>query len=344
MNKKWVMAMLAALLVCCVAVVAFGDDLTTNSKKEAVKYIEENQPKEINLSGVKMSPADLLEVKNAMPEGSTFHFSTKWGSVEFTDAAEELDLRPKKNSAKATDLDAIVQLCPNLRMIDNTANTSISNDDMVALIEKYPSIQFEWIVHLYKGHTISTKATAYSTFLRIGSDKKVSAKSLEMLKYCPRLKALDLGHNKLKSLDFLQYVPDLELLIIGDNYVTDLTPVGGLKHLQYAELFLNKYTDISPLANCTELLDLNLTANDITDLTALDNVTSIERLWINMCKKLPQEAVDHFIALHPNCEVVFKASHAATVDGWRDHPRYKHYIWCLKNQKWIPFNEDLPIK
>lgn len=344
MIKKTVWFIATTLLLCCIASAAFGVEMNGNSKKEIIQYTKLNHPKEISLTGVKMTPADLLEIKSSLPEGTDFHFSTKWESVEFTDTAEELDLRPKKSSAKASDLDALVQLCPNLRLIDNTANTSISNKEMIPLIEKYPDVQFEWIVHLGKGHALSTKATAFSTFLKIGSDKKLSSTSLELLKYCPRLKALDLGHNKFKSLDFLKYVPDLELLIIGDNYVSDLTPVGGLKHLQYAELFLNKYTDISPLANCTELLDLNLTANDITDLSALDNVKTIERLWINMCRELPQEAVDHFIGLHPNCEVDYKPSHGATVDGWRDHPRYKHFIWCLKNRQWIPFNEDLPIK
>ena len=50
-----------------------------------------------------------------------------------------------------------------------------------------------------------------------------------------------------------------------------------------------------------------------------------------------------FTAAHPAAEIKFNAKHA-TSDGWREHPRYKHYIWCLKKYRWIPFNEPLPAK
>ena len=48
--------------------------------------------------------------------------------------------------------------------------------------------------------------------------------------------------------------------------------------------------------------------------------------------------------IHPTCEVDFKISNSATntEKPWRKHPRYKHYVWCLKHGKWIPFEEELP--
>ena len=325
---------------------ANAEALSFGNVKAALKYIQENQPSELTLENVKFKPSELLTIKNALPAGAEFHFTTKWGAVTFSDDVTDLDLKPRTAETSADELDAIVQICPGIKRIDNSKKSSPSNKQMIPLIEKYPDVQFEWKVNLGKGHYVSTTATAYSTFNSIGTDKKLTSENLEMLKYCPRLKALDLGHNNIKTLDFLQYVPDLELLIIGHNHVTDITPIGNLKHLQYAELFLNNYTDITPLGNCTELLDLNLTATPITDLSPLDNVTTLERLVVNMCKKLPQESVDHFKELHPTCEVDFKPSHSATntEKPWRKHPRYKHYIWCLKNNTWIPFDEEIPAK
>lgn len=342
MSFRRMTALALALILCVPVLPALAEPVSFRNKAEALKYIEKNHPTELTLENVKLKPTELLEIKQALPEGATFHFTTKWGTVTFSDDAEEVDLRSKKNLANISELEAIVGICPNVKVIDNSKNTSLNSKAMVPLIEKYPDIRFEWVVDLGKGYKVSTRATAYSTFKHVSSGQRLKSEDLEQLKYCPRLKALDLGHHDIKSLDFLKYVPDLELLIVVDSYVSDLTPVGELKHLKYAELFKNKFTDLSPLANCTELLDLNLTSNEITDLSALDNVQSLERLWVNSCKKLPQEAVDHFKELHPNCEVDFKISHAATVDGWRKHPRYFHFIWCLKNRKWIPFDEEIP--
>ena len=347
MRKHQIRKLLAALLaaaLCLGCASACADTISGNKDiKTVLKYIREHQPTELTLENVRLKPTDLLQVKQSLPEGAVFHFTTFWGTT-FSDDVVELDLRPRKGGILASDLEAIIQICPNVRVIDFSNHSSPTNKDMIPLIERYPDIQFEWRVDLGKGHHVSTHATAYSTFNHINSGKELTAKNLEALKYCPRLRALDLGHNKIENLEFLKYVPDLELLIIGQNNVTDLTPIGQLKHLKYAELFLNPFSDISPLANCTELLDLNITATKVVDLSPLDNVTSLERLWGNMLKKLPQGEIDRFIALHPNCEVDFKPSHAATVDGWRDHPRYKHYIWCFKHYKWVPFDEPLPSR
>jgi hypothetical protein len=339
-------AMTLAIILCALCTLACAEPMSFRNRDEALKYIEKNQPMELTIEKVKMKPSDLLEIRNALPEGAKFHFTTKWGSVTFSDNAEELDLRKKENSVTLKELESIVQICPNIKLINNTKCTAISNKAMIELIEKYPDIQFEWKIYLGKGHYINTTQTAYSTFNHSsdGSRVKLTSENLELLKYCNKLKALDLGHNEIRSLEFLKYMPDLELLIVGHNYITDITPIGQLKHLQYAELFKNRIVDLSPLANCKELLDLNLTATTIEDLSALDNVTTLERLVVNSCKKLPKEAVDHFKELHPDCEVDFKISNSATntEKPWRKHPRYKHYIWCLKHGKWIPFDEEIP--
>lgn len=346
MKKIRLLAFTILLAVCTAVFTASGaETMSFRNVSEARKYVRENQPMELTLENVKFKPAELLSIKNELPEGAVFHFTSTWGKITFSDETEEMDLNSVKDGISGETLEAIVQICPNIKVIDNSSHKSPSNKVMIPLVEKYPNVQFEWQVHLGHGHYVKTTWTAFSTFLEPGSGRELKSEDLELLKYCPRLKALDVGHNKIKNLDFLKYVPDLELLIIGQNYVSDITPVGQLKHLQYAELFTNSFTDLSPLANCTELIDLNITNCQITDLHALDNITSIERLWLNMIRSLTQEEVDRFISLHPDCEVSFYKSRAATNYGWRSNStRYHHYIWCLKNHKWIPFNEPLPTK
>ena len=343
MKKTGFVALLVLLLavLLCFCVTAQAETKKFSGASEAVKWIRKNQPEELTVEG-KFKPSDLLKVKNAMPESSEFHFKATWGDLTYTDESTEIIIGGKKAVTEAH-LEAIISLCPNIKLIDNSKNIQPSNDVMIPMIEKYPDIRFEWVVNLGHGHRIATNAETFTTKLPPESGRELTSKKLELLKYCPNLKALDIGHNKATDLDFLKYVPDLELLIIGDNDVTDITPIGQLKHLQFAELFSNPFTDISALANCTELLDLNITNCQVHDFSPLDNVQSLERFWANMIKHLTEEEAQHFIDHHPNCIVDFMPSHAATVDGWRsENPHYKHYIWCFKNKKWIPFDEEIP--
>ena len=333
------------LLILCIAFAAAqAETVSFAGLSDALKYLKKNQPEALTIEAGKFKPSELIKVKNTLPEGAEFHFTVNWSNVPYSDGTEELDLRELKGAVKKEDLEALVALCPNLRLVDNSAKRYPTNSEMIELIEKYPQVHFDWIVSFGKGHYCATNATTFSTMNPPSSGKELTSAKLELLKYIPNLKALDLGHNDVTTLDFLKYVPDLELLIIADNEVTDITPIGQLKHLKYAELFKNSFSDLSALANCTELLDLNITWCPVTDLSPLDDIQTLERFWANMMRKLPEEQIGRFREKHPNTESYFYPSHAATVDGWRDHPRYKHYIWCFKNHQWIPFDEPLPTK
>ena len=330
----------AALAVCAAEEAEVPVFRTAQS---AINWVKKNQPMELTITDVKWTPSDLNKIREKMPEGAKFHFTTNWGGVEVTDESTSLDLTGIKGNVTGADLEGLVNLCPNLTYVDNTGKRSPSYNVMSEIVDKNPQIQFEWIVQLGHGHYVSTKDTAFSTFNEPFDPAYLTSKMLMKLKYCPRLMALDLGHNEITDLEFLQYVPDLEFLIIGDNKVKDLTPISQLKHLQYAELFSNYFTDITPLAECTELIDLNICYARVTDFSCLDNLEHLERFWATMIRGLPEEEKERFMKVHPTVEVDFKGSHATT-NGWRSHPRYKHYIWCLRNRTWIPFDQPLPTE
>lgn len=345
-------ALLCALLLglgCAAAETAAeeaaGSALTFSSPREALNYVKKNAPTELTLTDVTFKPTELLKIRDAMPEGSVFHFSTSWGKVPLTDETTDLDLKECTKAITGEELEAVIALCPGIRRIDNSSHRNPSNKVMIPLVEKYPDIQFEWIVRLGGGHFCATNQTAFSTFNEPFDPDSLSSRQLELLKYCPHLKALDVGHNTIKELDFLQYVPELELLIVGDNQIKDLTPISQLKHLQYVELFSNYFTDISPLAGCPELIDVNVSYCYLTDFSSLDGLEKLERFWAPMIRKLSEEEKERFQKAHPNVEVNFKSAGThATGDGWRYHPRYKHYIWCLRNKTWIPFDQPLPTE
>lgn len=332
------------LLVLSLAVfcAASADELPTNYN-QALKYVKANKPMEAVATKVGWTPAQLTEIRKALPEGAVFRFTCKWNGVSYSDDTEALDLNKAKKNINEASLRQMIALCPNLKSVDNSAKRLPTNETFIALMEQYPEIHFEWMVHLRGEHYCPTNATAYSTLNHTDSGTRLKDEHMVLFKYIPGLKALDLGHNALTNLDFLHLYPDLELLIITLNgNITDVTEIGNLKHLKYLEMDDTNVADISPLANCTELLDLNVSCTLVTDLSPLDNVTSLERLWANHQKKLPKSEQTRFKELHPDCKTDFTVNGSPTSHKWHEHPRFYHYRKCFKRKVWVPFDQPWP--
>lgn len=310
--------------------------------KQALNYARQKQPDELRLDGVAFTPTQLLSIRNALPKESAFSFSTTWNGCAFTDRTTFADFRKIRKTPTGSELEAVVKLCPDLKKISVFGSRSPGNKAMGALADKYPDVDFEWKVRIRAEYSLSSLATTFSTFIGDIDDTRLNNEDLEVLKYCKHLKALDLGHNNLYNLDFLKYTPDLEMLIVACNHLTDITPIGELKHLRYLEIFTNKITDLSPLANCTELLDLSIANTRITSLKPLDGLPKLERLWAKDCKNLSKSEIQRFRKAHPEMKTCF--SGYKTHWSWRVHERYDHYRWCLKNNRWIPFEEPLPMQ
>ena len=328
-----------SLAVFCAA---SADELPTNYN-QALKYVKANKPMEAVATKVGWTPAQLTEVRKALPEGAVFHFTCKWNGVSYSDDTEELNLNKAKKNINEASLKQMIALCPNLKSVDNSAKRLPTNETFIALMEKYPDIHFDWLVHLRGEHYCPTNATAYSTLNHTDYGARLKDEHMELLKYVPGLKALDVGHNAFTNLSFLQYFPDLELLIISNNdHVDDLTEVGKLKHLKYLEVHNTHVSDLTPLANCTEMLDLNVSSTWVTDISALDNVTSLERFWANHLKKLPESEQNRFKELHPDCKADFTVNGSAISHKWREHDRYYRFRRCFKHNMWVPFDEPWP--
>lgn len=260
-----------------------------------------------------------------------------------------------------TELYAFLDKLPNLRQFD-MFETPIRLADADALTERYPYVSFGWSLKVSArdhSHVIRTDATAYCVLHNNTSIHHTSA-DFEVLKYCPNMMALDLGHNSIDDLSFLRYVPQLRVLILACNNLKDITPIGELRNLEYLEIFKNDINDISPLANCTNLLDLNICFNRIRDWSPLYGLTQLERLWLynsnNYSENDPvnysvvQALKDHL----PNTKIDHKSY--STTGGWREHPRYDvlyqmFYTDKLRNGihgngSYIPFqteDDEIPL-
>lgn len=317
-------------------------DAEFKNYNQAMAYAKEHHPEEMSLGDVSFTPNQLLNLKNQLTGEKNLHFKAVWEGCVFSDTDKKVNLNKIKKTPSAQEIEAVLQVCAGCEYLNLYCSRCPGNKVMAPIAAKYPQVTIAWKVRIKAEYSLSSQATAFSTFIGDITDTRLNADDLEALKYCPNLRALDLGHNNLYNLEFLKYVPKLELLIVACNHLTDISPIGELEHLQYLELFTNKVTDLSPLANCKELIDLNISNTRITSLEALDGLQSLERMLAESCKSLPQEEKTRFEQLHPDCFASFSAEFVNT--GWRTHPRYDHYRWCLKNSRWIPFDQPLPTE
>ena len=255
-----------------------------------------------------------------------------------TDTAE-LDLGemilPDTDEAYAA-LEDFLQQFPALTRFD-MFSTDITVDRVLYLGEKYPQIRFGWTILIpcrnterkdRPPHRLRTDQTAFSTQHNLSCTSH-GQDVWEILKYCPDLLALDLGHNNsIDDLSFLRYCPKLRVLIISFNiwqrggkkpYV-DISPIGEMKDLEYLEICKSNIADISPLANCTRLVDLNISTNYIKDLTPLYGLKNLRRLYLYGCdgsqKPIDKNMVRELQEQIPDCEI--NNVHVNCGGHWRD--------------------------
>ena len=306
--------------------------------QSVLKWVEETKPEKLDLGETKFQPAELLRLKEALPEDAVFQYQAIFRKAEYTPDTQELDLNGEKKQISAEELKALLALLPNLKRMNVSGHRELSNKVMPDLVDAYPDVVFEWLIQLPYSHSLVSSFTAYSTMNHLDA-KRFTEKSLDILRYASGMKALDMGHNDIVDISFLRFMPGLELLILADNEIRDLTPLSDLHELRYLEIFMNRFEDLSPLSACSELLDLNIVRTGVTTLDGLEGCGKLERLWAPQRKQLDEDSISRFIEAHPGCELAFGTGDA-TGQGWREHWRYQHYVGCFRSHVWIPFEEN----
>jgi len=328
------MLVLALVLPCALAENSNLPDLTRHSK--VLQYIKEEQPMELDMGETKFSVKQLKQLKNAMPEGSTFKFTIWFCQSWISSESEVLDLDNSKKSVSEDELKWLLENMPNVKAVYSFKHRELHNDVIVPLMEQYPEIQFHWLVRISSKYRVRSDATAFSTQKKVGETPDLSEKSFENFKYVPGLRALDIGHNAVRDLSWLQYLPELRVLILADNKITDITPIAQLEHLEYLEIFMNSVSDVTPLAGLTNLRDLNLCRTKLTntDLSVLDGL-ELERFWCTQAG-VSKEAQQRFIDANPETYCNFTIG-SCTDHGWRDSYKYTQFRAMFKSGVWSDF-------
>lgn len=336
------------LVVVCalmIAVPAFPEENSLSQKdmanyKKVLEWASSTQPSWLDLGDTNFTLAQLVKIKDAMPEGSAFTWTAHLGKLAISSADTVVDLDSGAGQVTAETIRQLLRLLPQVEEIDAFKHTNLSNADMTALVDANPSVKFGWCIHIKDCYPLRSDATAFST-MKKSRNNRLRDKDVEVLKYVPGLKAIDLGHNLISDLSFLLNFPELRILIIADNSVTDISPLHELKELEYLEIFHNEITDLSPLTGLDNLLDLNVCGNRLSDISPVEQLPALERFWcINT--KVSEESQRQFNAARPDvltCWMSVRGSGYYTSDGWRTHWRYKQYVPMFKNREYTPFQK-----
>lgn len=299
------------------------------------------------LTGALLMLVFILSGSAATEEERPLSGSVTFGSLTVSSNATHIDLGDQVVRDYDSFCDFLDRL-PNLEWCDMFA-TKIRRKNIDLLAERYPDILFGWTMVIpasdHSQHLLRTDATAFSTLHNSSVSHHTSA-DFEILKYCPDLLALDIGHNDVDDLSFLSCLPKLRVLIVACCQVSDITPIAQLKDLQYLELFKNDIHDISALSGLTELIDLNICFNRIKDWTPLTGLNKLQRLWLynsnNYSEEVPvpKAVVEELRSALQDC-CVDSVSYS-TLGGWREHERYDIVSKMFKTGQYIPFSEKLP--
>ena len=341
--------MIAALALPCAFAAGYpGEGIPTVEKSMAgYSYTTpENLIADLQAAGtpgsVDIRPAfvpanELIAICAALPETRIFCM-TELAGVTVDTSAEEIDLSKCIVADQALFADSLVCF-PRLNKVVMEDAQNADNLFFEGLMARYPDIEFVWRVY-FGTWSLRTDALAFST-LNSNDSVRYTSEDFSPLRYCTKLRALDLGHNVITDISFLENMPDMKILILADNCIVDISPLAKLGKLEYIELFMNEIVDFSPLSGLNRLLDLNLCHNKAVDASPLKSLVQLERLWLSYNREMPKSETEAVQEALPNCLCNFEIFYS-THGNWRGHDRYAVVKWIFDHGEYLEWDADVP--
>ena len=276
----------------------------------------------VELGGERAEGPDWEQIRELEEAAANADFSYRFSIADrnFNLRDSELDLNHIPMTDEGALVRRIIACMPNLNYLCMDS-CEVSNEAMAAIRDDYPWVEVVW--RIWFGATYSVRTNVE----RILASKtswggEMHGRDVQVLKYCTKVKYLDLGHNNnIDDITFVRCMPDLEVFIIAMNSIVDISPLEDCHKLEYLELFMTFVADLSPLSGLTELRHLNVGMcyylEDITPLYGLD----LERFFIGTAHGVPKEQIDEYKRLHPDCEVN-DVSYDTSNGRWRYEDEY----------------------
>ncbi len=303
-------------------------DLSNYNDPNNIEKVLLNFPllKEVNLENLDLNNLEIANLFSKFPN-INFKVNITISQNKFNANVEHLDLSGMNLDFE--ELNKAIKLFSKLKSID-LSYSNLTNEECAQLRTNNPNIDINWVVHLGKW-SLRTDAVAFSVLVYRFDYKRMTSQDIEVLKYCNKLKALDLGHQAITDVSVIgEYLTDLRVLILADNKIADISPLAKLKNLHYLELFMNQISDLSPLQNSKQLIDLNISnLKKLSDITPILDLPKLERLWVTNCK-VSKENYELLKNVYPNVQIT-TTGYGSTESGWRKHPRYFQMIDMFHN-------------
>ena len=291
---------------------------------------------EVDLGGEDSSGITLKEVAEmqALRPDVDFCFEFTLFGKSFTTLDIQMDLNHITMDDEGAAVKEVLPCMTKLTCLDMDS-CGVSNEAMAEIRDTYPDIDVVWRINF--GWTYSVRTDVIKILASKPSvGGPLSSSDVEVLKYCTKVKYLDLGHNGdggtgITDISFVSYMPDLEVFIIAMNGVSDISPLADCPKLEYLEIFSTPISDLSPLANSKALRHLRIEyMPNLTDISPLYGLTDLERLWLDWQTPVPAEQIAKMQECAPNCEIDTTGSNRWTIIDLNEvtwvytlHPRYK---------------------
>ena len=264
---------------------------------------------------------DLHTLQDAAPQAQLLYRFRFYGR-DFTTTDEAMDLNHSPMTDNGAAVREILPLMKNCRYLDMDS-CGVSSETMAEIRDAYPDMDVVWRVWFALGQF--TVRTDIECLWCANFYPHMSHDYVTELKYCTKLKLLDMGHNlELHDWSFLEYMPDLEVLIITASGWENLEMISNCTKLEYLEAIpmTRTYVDLSPLEKLTNLEYLNICGIGESDgWEVLLNMKKLKRLWIGRwtAAGFPEGAIEQVQEALPDTEINVTEWSGAT-GSWRENP------------------------
>lgn len=287
--------------------------------------------KRVNLRGCNLSVAEKKQLIAKHPRVA-FDWVVEVLPGLMVDSADPKLIASNHNVPDLENFAEKLEVLPALQQVE-MCYCGLSDEQMMVLRERFPSIKFIWIIHV-GFWDLRTDVVAFSLANikdfpggRLVGDEywrysNFTEDSLKPLQYCTDLIALDIGHaGNIKDLSNIAGLTKLQYLIVAMTRAPDIKAISNMPDLVYLEIFSMKITDLSPLLACKKLEYLNCSNCKFRSIDELVQLKNLKRLWI-INSGLKEEQMNALKTSLTNTVVKTKGEHP-TDSGWRvGNPEY----------------------
>lgn len=250
----------------------------------------------------------LARLRAARPDIKVNYAFTLYGQ-DFTLDSREMNLTHTPMDDQGELVKAITACMPSLTYLDmDTCN--VDDEHMAQIRDALPQAEVVW--RIWFGDR-SNGCAGYSVRTNVdrilasnpGIGGELTPENTEPLKYCTKVKYLDLGHNSyMRSIEFVRYMPELEAVVLAMGNWYDASPLENCPNIRYAELQTTCLSDLRPLTKLKNLTDLNLCyCFALHDISPLYEMPQLKRLYLGKLTPVPAEQVAKMREIAPDCEI-----------------------------------------